>query len=122
MASSTKLRMQSIVLGGVALLVIAVLIGGGFGNALATAGLIALLVGGAAVAGRARWAGIATRRTAIAVAGAGLVALVVGANIATPTEPTSSSEAAEKSSAAASPSDDEAAEKSLAQAETEEGP
>jgi hypothetical protein len=126
MTSGTKLPVRRIVLGGMALLVIAVLLGGGFGNALAIAGLIALLVGGvAAITGRAQWAGIATRKTAGVVAAAGLVALVAGANIATPTQPTSSSEAAEESPAPASPTDEaaiEAAEESLTKAETDESP
>ncbi len=133
MASGTKLPVRQIVLAGAIVLVIIVLISGGFGNALALAGLIALVVGVAAIRGRARWAGIAARRTAIAVAVGGAVALVVGASIAAPTEPTSSSDVLEVPPAAASPSDNaaspsdneaavEAAEESLAQAETEESP
>jgi hypothetical protein len=47
MTERPKLSTQRIILGLIGVLVLAVLIGGGFGNALATAGLIALLVGGA---------------------------------------------------------------------------
>src|SRR4051794_18887658 len=61
-----------IIVGAIALVILAVLIFGGFGNALATAGLLTILVAGAAaVRGRASWAGIASRKAAGVVAVAG---------------------------------------------------
>jgi hypothetical protein len=68
-----------------ALLVIAGFASGGFSGGLIMAGLMSLLLGvGAAIAGRARWAFIASRKTAGIVAAAGLVALIVGGATAPP--------------------------------------
>src|SRR3954470_20244708 len=126
MGRATTLPLRWIVLGGAVLLVLAVLVHGGFANALATAGLLILMVGGgAAIAGRARWAGIASRKAAGIVVTAGFVALAVGASVATPTEPTAAASDPDPTTpASASPTDDEAAteaaEKTLAEAETQE--
>src|SRR4028119_1107560 len=82
MASGTKLPVRQIVLAGAIVLVIIVLINGGFGNALALAGLIALVAGVAARRGRTRRAGSAARLiigcVGTARSRAGLIALVVG--------------------------------------------
>src|SRR3954447_17983167 len=76
MGRGTTLPLRWIVLGGAVLLVLAVLVHGGFATALATAGLLTLMVGGgAAIAGRARWVGIASRKAAGIVVTAGFVAL-----------------------------------------------
>ena len=115
-------------MGFIGVLVLAVLICGGFGNALATAGLIALLVGDAAViVGRARWAYIASRKAAGTVAGAGVVALMVGASAATPTASSTASSSTptpEASPTTAAPTQNEtaieAAEAAVVAAETEE--
>src|SRR3954463_7330056 len=126
MGRATTLPLRWLVLGGAVLLVLAVLVRGGFANALATAGLLTLMVGGgAAIAGRARWVGIASRKAAGIVVTAGFVALAVGASVATPTEPTAAaSDPAPTTPASASPTDDEAAtkaaEKTLTEAETQE--
>src|SRR3954447_7350470 len=126
MGRGTALPLRWIVLGGAVLLVLAVLVRGGFANALATAGLLTLIVGGgAAIAGRAKWVGIASRKAAGIVVTAGFVALAVGASVATPTEPTAAaSDPAPTTPASASPTDDEAAtkaaEKTLTEAETQE--
>jgi hypothetical protein len=126
MTERPKLSTGRIVLGLLGVLVVAVLIGGGLGNALATAGLIALLVGcAAAIVGRARWAYIASRKAAGIVAGAGVVALMVGASVATPTaSSTASSSTPEATRTTAAPIDNEAAiaaaEAAVVEAETEE--
>src|SRR5688500_4915066 len=71
--------------------------------------MLTLLVGGVAVVtGRARWIGIASRNAAGVVTTAGVLALAVGASVATPTTP-ASSEAARPTQASASPTDDDAA-------------
>jgi Protein of unknown function (DUF1524)/Excalibur calcium-binding domain len=86
-------QLQRIAAGVAAVVVLLFVIGGiatqGVPGGLAMAGLAALLLGaGAAAAGRARWAFIASRRVAGVVAAAGMVALAVGGATATPTTPT----------------------------------
>jgi hypothetical protein len=121
------------VLGALALvLVIAGAASGGVAGALVMLGMAALLLGaGAAIAGRAHWAFIGSRRVAGLVATAGIVALAAGGIAAPPTTPTaSSSEAATSTSASPSTSKaealaakaaaDAAAEAALEQAETAE--
>ncbi|SFT93976.1 Excalibur calcium-binding domain-containing protein [Geodermatophilus amargosae] len=124
------------VLGGVAAVVLLFLVAGvatsGLPGGLLALGLAALLVGlGAVVAGRARWAFIASRRVGGAVLAAGLAAVVVGGGTAprtaptaasapasTPSAATSTSSAAEESAAAEA--EIAAAEDALEQAETRE--
>src|SRR3954453_538842 len=126
MGRGTALPLRWIVLGGAVLLVLAVLVRGGFANALATAGLWVTGAGWRrASAGGAGWVGIASRKAAGIVVTAGFVALAVGASVATPTEPTAAaSDPAPTTPASASPTDDEAAtkaaEKTLTEAETQE--
>jgi hypothetical protein len=98
----------------------------GVAGGVAMAGLVALLLGGgAAVAGRARWAFIASRRVAGIVAAAGVVALVAGA-AGTPATTTASASSAPRTtpSATASPTPAEArivaAERALQDTETAE--
>jgi hypothetical protein len=100
-------------------------------------GLSALLLGaGAAIAGRAHWAFIGSRRVAGLVASAGIVALAAGGIAAPPTTPTASSSEVTPTPTSASPSTskaealaakaaadaaaDAAAEAALEQAETAE--
>ena len=62
-------------------------------GALGMAGLAALLIGvGAAIAGRAHWAFISSRRIGGIVAAAGLVALLVGTAVTPPTPSTAATE------------------------------
>ena len=105
----------------------------GLAGALAMLGLSALLLGaGAAIAGRAHWAFIGSRRVAALVATAGIVALAVGGIAAPPTTPTAASSELSSTPTSASPSTSEAearaakaaadaaAEKAVEQAETAE--
>jgi hypothetical protein len=70
------------VLVGVGLVVVVLLVAGiatsGLSGGLIIAGLVLLVIGGAAVLGRARWAFTASRKVASGVVGAGLAALLVG--------------------------------------------
>src|SRR3954454_13487535 len=103
---------------------------GGIGGALVMLGVAALLLGaGAAIAGRAHWAFIGSRRGAGLVAAAGIVTLAVGGIAAPPTTPTASSSevtttpsptTSAADAAAAKAAADAAAEASLEQAETAE--
>src|SRR3954451_12589706 len=109
MGRGTTLPLRWIVLGGAVLLVLAVLVHGGFADALATAGMLTLTVGGGAVAaGGAGGGGSASRKAAGIVVTAGFVAFALGASVATPTEPTAAaSDPAPTTPASASPADDE---------------
>ncbi|MCW2699309.1 MAG: uncharacterized protein JWQ45_844, partial [Blastococcus sp.] len=120
---------RKIVIGSTAavalLLVVGGLVNGGPGGGLLMAGFIALMLGlGAAIAGRARWAFIATRQVAGGVAAAGLVAVLVGGATSTPTEPTAATAEPTATSTSAPATSGEqalaAAEKALADAETSE--
>ena len=130
-AGSTSHRQRLVlgVAGAVALLfVVAGFASGGPGGGLLMAGFAALVLGvGAAIAGQARWAFIATRRVATGVAAAGVVALLVGGATTTQTVPTAGTTEASPTTAStsAAPTTDEgdaAAEEALADAETDETP
>ena len=116
-AGSTSHRQRLVlgIAGGVALLfVIAGFATGGPGGGLLMAGCAALILGvGAAIAGQARWAFIATRQVAAAVAAAGVVALLVGGATTTPTQPTAGTTVAspttESTSTAPTTDEDDAA-------------
>ncbi|MCW2706151.1 MAG: uncharacterized protein JWQ37_4146 [Blastococcus sp.] len=118
------------IVAGVALLFeIAGLAALGLPGGLVMAGLTLFLVGvGATIAGRARWAFIASRKIGGAVALVGLVGLVAGTATATPTQPTSAASTAASDTSSATRTPDaaaraaalEAAEAALAQAETSE--
>src|SRR3954452_202974 len=129
-ARSTSHR-QRLVLGAAgAVALLFVVVGfttGGPGGGLLMARLAALVLGvGAAIAGQARWAFIATRQVAVGVAAVGVVALLVGGATTTPTQPTAGTTVAspttESTSAAPTDEDDAAAEEALADAETDETP
>ena len=105
----------------------------GVGGALAMLGMAALLLGaGAAIAGRAHWAFIGSRRVAGLVAAAGIVALAAGGVAAPPTTPVASSSEVTATPTSASPTTSKAealaakaaaeaaAEAALEQAETAE--
>jgi hypothetical protein len=113
----------------VLLLVVAGAATNGISGALVMLGLAALLLGaGAAIAGRAHWAFIGSRRVAGLVAAGGIVALAAGGIAAPPTTPTASSSEVTAAPTSASPTTSaaeaaraaEAAEAALAAAEIDE--
>ncbi|WP_241037183.1 GmrSD restriction endonuclease domain-containing protein [Blastococcus litoris] len=115
---------------GILAAVAVVFIAGGIGSngaagGLLMAGLIALVVGGAALRGRMQWA-LAGRTVAGAVAAAGLAAAVVGGALMpeTPTAPAASESTPAPATTSSTPTpseaDLEAAEAALADAETAE--
>jgi hypothetical protein len=135
--TSRPARVIAGVVGAVTLLfVVAGAAMNGPAGALGMAGLAALLIGvGAAIAGRAHWAFISSRRIGGIVAAAGLAALLVGTAVTPPTPSTAATaDAAAQSSAFASRTPDQAeedaakaaaeaadkAEKALMEAETAE--
>jgi hypothetical protein len=133
MAAESPSRSRWILPGVVAVVVLALVVagaaGGGIAGALVMLGIAALLLGaGAAVAGRAHWAFISSRKVAGLVATAGMVALALGGIAAPPTTPTASSSELSATSTSASPTTSaedaaraaDAAEKALEQAETSE--
>jgi hypothetical protein len=123
---STRWMIFGIVAGVALLFEIAGVASMGLPGGLLMAGLTLFLVGvGAAIAGRARWAFIASRKIGAAVALVGLLGLVAGTATASPTAPTAaSSDAVADTTSSASPTVDEAAieaaEVALAEAETSE--
>src|SRR5829696_4219945 len=130
MAAPSTARPRPLVIACVAAVVLLFVVAGaatqGLAGALAMLGLAAVVLGvGAAIAGRARWAFISSRRIGGVVAAAGMAALLVGGATATPTTPTASSGAVETEKPAPAVAPDpsaaaEAAEAALAQAETAE--
>ncbi len=135
--TSRPARVIAGVVGAVTLLfVVAGAATNGPAGAVGMAGLAALLIGvGAAIAGRAHWAFISSRRIGGIVAAAGLAALLVGTAVTPPTPSTAATtDAAAQSSASASSTPDQAeraaakaaaeaadkAEKALMEAETAE--
>src|SRR5829696_4024725 len=130
MAAPSTARPRPLVIACVAAVVLLFVVAGaatqGLAGALAMLGLVAVVLGvGAAIAGRARWAFISSRRIGGVVAAAGMAALLVGGATATPTTPTASSGAVETEKPAPAVAPDpsaaaEAAEAALAQAETAE--
>jgi hypothetical protein len=102
----------------VLLLVVAGVATGGVSGGLAMIGLTAVFLGiGAAIAGRARWAFISSRRIGGIVAAAGLVAVMVGGATATPTKETSATGVAPTESRHAEEPADEKAAEAAAEAE-----
>src|SRR4051812_27153766 len=137
MAVGPTSRSRWILPGVVAAVVLLFVVGGaatsGIAGALAMLGLAALLLGaGAAIAGRAHWAFIGSRRAAGLVAAAGIVALAAGGIAAPPTTPAASSSEVTATPTSASPTTSKAeasaakaaaeaaAEAALEQAETAE--
>ncbi|HEY0506533.1 MAG TPA: HNH endonuclease family protein, partial [Blastococcus sp.] len=125
-SAQRRRRIVSGVVAGVVLLfIVAGMAGSGLSGGLIVAGLAALLVGlGAAVAGQARWAFIASRRIGGIVAAAGLVALMVGGATSPPTKETAagsgfrstgSAETTDRAEQAAEKAADEAAEEAAAE-------
>jgi hypothetical protein len=127
MVARPTLPPSRVVLGVVTAVVLLFVVAGvatqGVAGGLLMAGLAALLLGlGAAVAGRARWAFIASRRIGGIVAAAGLVALLVGTATATPTSTTTTGATSSPATPEPAPSTSQeaATEAALADLETAE--
>jgi hypothetical protein len=127
MVARPALPPSRVILGVVTAVVLLFVVAGvatqGVAGGLLMAGLAALLLGlGAAVAGRARWAFIASRRIGGIVAAAGLVALLVGTATATPTSTTTTGATSSPATPEPAPSTSQeaATEAALADLETAE--